>query len=535
MTEVAMNKKIWELADLEHEFEKNGYHIAIDNLYRVLKTKEALAAGENNPETIYKTMLNVTEPVVGRFPGDAELFNRLYSSVGELDARGLVFYMSKLRDMREMFVPEALCKNFMEHINDNVHSVLIPECDQFGTALFEAIENNSTVRFVLSSRTVIKAEILKCIYSEYKNVEIISADIYSYGFTNERFDLIASVPVFGGRMLVEGEDFISKEPAMIAVQNLLYHINMDGELVIVLPAKVTFAGGSAASLRDYIENNYKIKEIAAMPAGLFLPCTAINTYLFTIGNGITEDVVVKEYKSDKPIDRKNTCQNLVLNREDLLFYDEFSELSGWSVDIIFSEQDDDVKAYNSSSVKKFNLGDVATVFRGKAINTKSDKGNVGVINISDISDMGINYETIDRIDEEERKVARYALEAGDVLVTSRGTTIKVAVYENQQMTCIPSANINVIRPKEMLRGAFLKLFLESPAGMSLLKSLQRGTTVVNINYRDLLDLEVPVPSIAEQDEIIDEYYTGLNFYKETIAAAEEGWRGVQASVQSKLY
>lgn len=71
--------------------------------------------------------------------------------------------------------------------------------------------------------------------------------------------------------------------------------------------------------------------------------------------------------------------------------------------------------------------------------------------------------------------------------------------------------------------------------MSLLKSLQRGTTVVNINYKDLLDLEVPVPSIAEQDEVINEYYTGLKFYKETIAAAEEGWRGVQASVQSKLY
>ena len=30
-------------------------------------------------------------------------------------------------------------------------------------------------------------------------------------------------------------------------------------------------------------------------------------------------------------------------------------------------------------------------------------------------------------------------------------------------------------------------------------------------------------------------YTGLRFYKETIAAAEEGWRGVQQGIQSKLY
>lgn len=48
---------------------------------------------------------------------------------------------------------------------------------------------------------------------------------------------------------------------MIAVQNLLYHIDIvDGRLVIVLPARITFAGGSVGLLRDYIQTNYSIKE-----------------------------------------------------------------------------------------------------------------------------------------------------------------------------------------------------------------------------------------------------------------------------------
>ena len=134
---------------------------------------------------------------------------------------------------------------------------------------------------------------------------------------------------------------------------------------------------------------------------------------------------------------------------------------------------------------------------------------------------GIDYEHLDQIEEEERKVSRYILEDGDVLVTARGTTVKIAVFEKQPMICIPSANINVIRPKAMLRGAYLKLFLESPVGIKMLQSLQRGTVVVNINYKDIIELEVPVLPLEAQDALIEEYNTGLRFYKETIAAAEE--------------
>ena len=139
------------------------------------------------------------------------------------------------------------------------------------------------------------------------------------------------------------------------------------------------------------------------------------------------------------------------------------------------------------------------------------------------------------LDEEERKVARYALEDGDVLITARGTTIKVAVFEKQAMTCIPSANFNVVRPGSRLRGMFLKIFLESPVGIKLLKSLQRGFAVMNINYKDLGDLEIPLLPLETQDMLIQEYNDGLRLYKKTIAAAEEGWRGVQQDIQSKLF
>lgn len=528
------DKDLFNVANVIRNYGFSDQSSIIDLLYRVVMTKRALTGKNNDRDTVYRTMQEAST-TLPRFPGDAELFFNIYNALSSLDERGILSFINIVNDGRELFAPDVLIEKLSEYIDSNTDTVLITECEQYGPFLLDVIESNPKVQFTLTSRQAIKADLLSAVYAGIKNVKLLSADIYSYGFTTEKYDLIVCIPIFGGRALVNGEDFISREPDLIAVQNLLYHINMDGNLVMVLPAKITFGGGSTASLREYIERNYKIKEISALPAGLFTPYTSIRTYLFVFSTGRTEDVVLRQYESDKPIRKNSPCKTLVVKNEILLFSDEFADLNGWNIDMAFSEEDEDIQAFSSSPVKKLRLKDVATVFRGKAVNAKVESGNVAVINISNITDTGIDYKNLDQIEEEERKVSRYILEDGDVLVTARGTTVKIAVFEKQSMICIPSANINVIRPKGMLRGAYLKLFLESPVGIKMLQSLQRGTVVVNINYKDIIELEVPVLPLEAQDALIEEYNAGLKFYKDTIAAAEEGWRGIQQEIQSKLY
>lgn len=506
----------------------------IELLLRTVITKDALAGKRANKDILYKTMQENTS-FLARFPGDSDLFNNIYGVLSKLNKREMLSLISHAGDYKEIIAPAALVQIFSEYIVDDNKKVLITELEQYGPVLLDLIEANPNVEFSLTTRQAEKSKLLTYIYSNYNNVKIINADIYTYGFTTEKFDYIFSIPTFGGRLLVEGEDFISREPDLIAVQNLLYHINIDGNLIIVLPAKITFGGGNVAYLREYIEKNYRIKEICSLPANLFSPHSSIRTYMFVFSSGRTDDVVLKQYESDKPIRKSSPCEKLIVKNEVLLFNDEFAELNGWSIDIAFSGEDDDIKAFSASPVKKLPLKDVATVFRGKAINERKENGNVSVINISNITNTGIDYDNLDQIEEEERKVSRYVLEDGDVLVTARGTTIKVAVFEKQPVICIPSANINVIRPKDSLRGTFLKIFLESPVGIKMLQALQRGTVVVNINYKDVNELEVPVLPLEDQDIIIAEYNEGLKFYKDTIAAAEEGWKGVQKDIQAKLF
>ena len=528
------DKEIYNAIDILRNYGFDNQQALIDIMCRVIRTKNALSSSGADSFTLYHTMQKETSSLP-RFPGDADLFYKLYNILSSVDGRAILSYLNVSIEDRELTVPEVLVDKFAEYITDKVEIILVPECEQYGPRLLNIIESHPNVTFTLTCKHELKYELLSYVYATCNNVKVQIADIYSYGFTSEKFDLIIAIPVFGGRVLVNDEDFISREPDLIAVQNLLYHINIEGELVIVLPAKITFGGGSIASLRNYIENNYKIKEISALPAELFAPYTAIRTYLFAFSTGTTDDVVIKQYEPDKPIRRTSTCKELILANEQLLFSDEFAELSGWNIDMAFYEEDEDIKAFSDSPVKKLHLKDIATIFRGKAVNTKVERGNIGVINISNITDMGIDYSGLDYIVDEERKVSRYILQNGDVLVTARGTTIKIAVFEEQPSTCIPSANINVIRPKEILNGTYLKLFLESPVGTKMLKSLQRGTGIVNINFKDMSELEVPVLPLEAQEALVHEYNAGLNLYKKTIAAAEEGWRGVQTEIQSKLY
>ncbi len=61
------------------------------------------------------------------------------------------------------------------------------------------------------------------------------------------------------------------------------------------------------------------------------------------------------------------------------------------------------------------------MFRGKAITEKAEGGNVSVVNISNISDIGIDYaKNLETINEEARKVARYLR---DVLITTKWFSI----------------------------------------------------------------------------------------------------------------
>ncbi len=154
--------------------------------------------------------------------------------------------------------------------NRDPETVLIVEGEKFATRLKEMVELHPGTQFTISSQREIYTELLETITEEYDNVTVVTSNVYESSFIHERFDMILSSPAFGGRTLSEDPTFTCRELDMVALENLLTHLNSDGDLVIILPGRITFAQGKIGTLRNFIQSTYTLKEIDALPTGVFL-------------------------------------------------------------------------------------------------------------------------------------------------------------------------------------------------------------------------------------------------------------------------
>lgn len=497
---------------------------------------ENLKPLELNDDEVYALMKSIAGDfgIDNPFP-DKDRFLNIYktlSSFEDVTWEDILEYGDRKSKFR---VPEALIDVMEQNFIEGFQEVLIPEAEKFSPCLERLVEAHGDSHFTLTTMDNFYFKILSEMFIDNDMVDVKQTSIYEYEFTSEKFDLILAVPVFGVRDVAdESSTFICREYDMIAAENLALHLKSEGILSIVLPAKITFGGGRVKELREFLQSMYCIKEIAALPAGIF-ENTGVKTYLLTITTGRTDEVVIKRYATETENSRRNSAGKLVVQDDTFVLEDELADMGDWNVDRIFESQDEDWIKFQESNVKKQELGTVASIFRGKAISRKEPTGNIGVVNISNIGDYEIDYSSLDHIEEEERKVNNYLLKTGDLLIPARGTAIRVAIFEDQPYPCIASSNVIVVRATdESLSTTYLKLFFDSPLGRKMLVTRQQGTTVMNISYKELNNLEIPLPSIEEQKQIADTYTKELEIYKKAIEAAENRWNTVLADLQGRI-
>lgn len=432
-------------------------------------------------------------------------------------------------------LPEALLDIYRERFSIKPGTVLLAEAEKFVPNLRHIVDENMNSTFVLTTQNTIYAQVLEKAFEGYGNVEVLVTDIYHYEFINHRFDLILACPNFGGRMLSDEQNFMCREFDMVALENLSLHLNDGGRLIIVLPGRITFASGRVSALRQFIQTTYTIKEIGELPEGT-IEYSGIKVYLLDIENNRPQDdndIVIRRYISAEKKARRASVTSLEVADDTFVMLSELEEQGDWIIDRIFAQQDEDYLNYQRSGIRKDMIGNVAEIFRGKAITRKDPSGNIGVVSISNIGDYEIDYTSLEHLQEEERKVSTYLLQEGDVLLPARGTAIRTAVFHEQSYPCIASSNLIVIRPDaKILDSTYLKIFLDSPIGNKLISSAQQGTMVMNISYRDLKVLEVPIPPLDTQKAAAKEYLEELTKYKETVAAAEKRWTEALARLQT---
>ena len=122
-------------------------------------------------------------------------------------------------ELRELFlhsydqrIPEGVFRNFQERIEQSeVKNVLLTECEKYGASLLDLIRRNQDTHFTLSFNNPQIYDATNYIFKDFSNLTFVNASIYNYGFIEERFDYIFSIPNFGVKENIKDENFISNQ------------------------------------------------------------------------------------------------------------------------------------------------------------------------------------------------------------------------------------------------------------------------------------------------------------------------------------
>ncbi|MGJ5111168.1 MULTISPECIES: restriction endonuclease subunit S [unclassified Bradyrhizobium] len=90
---------------------------------------------------------------------------------------------------------------------------------------------------------------------------------------------------------------------------------------------------------------------------------------------------------------------------------------------------------------------------------------------------------------------------GDVLVTKDGTLGRIAVVDRDDV-CI-NQSVALLRPSNRIRPQFLKYLLEEPNNFAKMLGDADGSTIKHIYVTRLAKMEVSVPEVCVQDQILD--------------------------------
>jgi restriction endonuclease S subunit len=102
------------------------------------------------------------------------------------------------------------------------------------------------------------------------------------------------------------------------------------------------------------------------------------------------------------------------------------------------------------------------------------------------------------------KDTKFLLKSNDVILAGKGQRIFAWAYEEEFGIVMPSSLFYIIRTdKNQVNGHYLASVLNSSKKQYELSLLGAGTSMVSITKKELLNLEIALPSLEEQNKTVE--------------------------------
>lgn len=509
-------------------FERKGVNKILDKLIFIYKKSD-----------VYTNELEVLEEIRSLF--ETNNFNE------EIDAN----FSSQIIDLTEEDIKKILAENTLEIMNysmkDNdatskeiidlvIHCLDIKEqddvldlCSGRGDFLVSLANQNLKLGGVEINRdnvliSKIRLSILKDI-----NFEIINGDALTHRFNKKYDEIFCEFPLglrvneFILNQMEKNLFYTWRKPGLTAdwlfINKMVTILKNKGRAAIIVPDGLLFKSMDADYRRDLLVSGV-VKEIIKLPSGV-IPNSNISANLIVLSrhnenNEIKFIDASQEYIENKIGKRQLDVKAIIdlINGknedEDKVKIEKCNEICRTD-DVILT-----VNAYvkkqqpnyiNPHLLKEY----IIDKYRGYQLTSKeqneiTDKnGNYELLTISDIEDGRISNSLL-RINDNKSKYDRYLLKDGDVVISARGTKIKVAVAEIKNRNIIPNGNLLVLRLNtEKLNPYYLQAYLNSENGQLSLEQIQTGAIIMSINPSRIEQMKVSIVDKETQDIFVERY------------------------------
>jgi type I restriction enzyme M protein len=343
---------------------------------------------------------------------------------------------------------------------------------------------------------------------------------------NEYFDVILANPPFfspkGGIQPHKRFGVESKKAEVLFTSYILEHLKPNGRAGIIIPEGIIFQTGKAyKELRKQLIENALIGVIS-LPAGVFNPYSGVKTSVLILDkklNKESDSIFFAEVKNDgfnlgaqrdpikendipqiidqiKMSDNEESGLLMYVDKEDIIQNDCILSLERYKKQI--------------DRQSNFDLVSLESVFseikNGKNVKQQDEEGRYRVSRIASIADGTFNLSatkwTDDPVDESN------FLQKGDILfshINSMDHLAKTAIF-NLDKKIIHGSNLIKLKPiqNQILPLYALFIFKSNNFITDAKRYAQKAVNQASINTKNIKSLQIPLPPLEVQQEIVDE-------------------------------
>ena len=128
------------------------------------------------------------------------------------------------------------------------------------------------------------------------------------------------------------------------------------------------------------------------------------------------------------------------------------------------------------------------------------------LRVANVQNGFVDLTEVKEISVLESEVDRYSLRLGDVLMNEGGDNDKLGrgtVWQGQIEPCLHQNHVFAIRPNELLSAEWLTAFTQCDQARSyFFLNSKQSTNLASISASNVMSLALPIPSVAEQKEIL---------------------------------